>query len=225
MSTISGLPADTNIELAPLHSPLKIDAIEQKVSHLLTEAKINRPDLLAAEAKVRENAAQLAAVKASVLPSISVQAQALPGGVFSNTSGTNVDATLSLSFPLFTGFSYTYQVRQARANLETAEASRDQLYQQVQSQVWQNYYALKTAAENISTTEILLKSSIQANEQAFGQYKNGVGDILSVLTTQTTLANARVQNIQAQLNWYVALAQLAASVGALTNSSVRDPSL
>ncbi len=108
-------------------------------------------------------------------------------------------------------------MRNAEAKLHAARASRDQLNQQVQFQVWQAYYTLQIAAENIVTTAVLLKSSIQASEQAMGQYTAGVGNILTVLTTQTTLANARVQNIQAKLNWYIALAQLAAAIGALTS--------
>ncbi len=224
LATAMGLPADTSIPLAPLHNPPKIQQIEQAVPQLLALAKRDRPDLIAAEAQVRQSQAQLAATKASGLPTLTVTATAQPGGVFSNTTGTNTTAALTLSMPLFTGYSYTYSVKQAQAQTLAAQATRDQLNQQVQLQVWQAYFALKTAEQNVGTTEILLKSSLQAYNQAFGQYKNGVGDILSVLTTQATLAKARVQNIQAKLNWFVALAQLAAAVGTL-NSSVQDTSL
>jgi outer membrane protein len=225
LAVVLGLPASTPIKLSPLQSPLQIQAIEQSVTQLLQMAESHRPDLLAAEANYRQSQAQLMAVKTSVLPNLSIEASAEPGGVFSNTSGTNLEATLTLSMPLFTGFSYTYNVRQAQAQVQAAQATRDQLNQQVQSQVWQNYFALRTAKENIATTALLLQSSTQAHAQALGQYKSGVGDILSVLTTQSTLASARVQHIQAELNWYVALAQLAASVGGLTSASPQDLSL
>lgn len=223
--TAMGLPANIPIRLVELHNPPNTQKIAQNISQLLAAAKRNRPDLLAAEARVRQSQAELAAAKASVLPTLTVDATAEPGGLLSTTTGTEVTAALTLSIPLFTGFSYTYNVRQAQAQVQAAEATRDQLNQQVQFAVWQNYFALQTATQNIGATEILLRSSLQASEQALGQYKNGVGDILSVLTTQATLANARVQNIQAQLNWYVALAQLAAAVGTLNNASAQDPAL
>ncbi len=216
LASAMGLPVNTLVQIKPLQQPPKSKALEQSVEHILKIAQANRPDLLAAEAKVRQNAADLAATKASILPNLSLEASAKPGGVISNTTGTSVVANLTLSVPIFTGFSYTYQVRQAQAQVKAAEAARDQLNQQVQFQVWQNYFALQTAAKNITTTETLFVSSQQAYEQALGQYKNGVGDILTVLTTQATLANARVQHIQAQLNWYTALAQLAESAGVLT---------
>ena len=225
LATAMGLPANTSIRLVSLRQPPKIQALNRVVAGLLTVAKSNRPDLLAAEAKVRQSQAQLAATRASILPTLSVTASTAPGGIFSNTTGTDTTATLTLSVPLFTGFSYTYNVRQAQAQVLAAQATRDQLNQQIQFQVWQSYYALQTAEQNIGTTEILLKSSLQASNQALGQYKSGVGDILSVLTTQATLASARVQNVQAKLNWYIALAQLAAAVGTLTSSSAQDLSL
>ncbi len=205
-----------------MQKPPAIDQVSKNIPQLLAVAKMNRPDLLAAEAKVRQSQAQLAATKASAYPTLSITATTAQG-VFSVTPRAPLTtAALTLSFPLFTGFSYTYSVKQAEAQTESAAATRDQLNQQIQLQVWQAYFALQTAEKNIDTTEALLKSSLQASEQALGQYKNGVGDILSVLTTQTTLANARVQVIQAKLNWYIALAQFASAIGSLDPSSVRD---
>lgn len=223
LATAMGLPADAPIQLVALQHPPKTQPITKTVSHLLNVAKANRPDLLAAEAKVRQSRAELSATRASILPTLAVSATMTPGNIFTNIhNATDIQATLTLSVPLFTGFSYTYQVREDQAKVSQAQASRDLLIQQVEYQVWQTYYALQTAEQNIGTTEILLKSALQANNQALGQYKSGVGDILSVLTTQATLANARVQNVQAQLNWFIALAQLAAAIGQLQSSLSQD---
>jgi outer membrane protein len=222
LATSMGLPANAPVKLMELHEPPKTHQIQQKVAYLLTVAKGNRPDLLAAEAKVRQSQAQLAATRASVYPTLTVDANMIPGNVFTNNEGNDTTVLFTLSMPIFTGFSYTYNVRQAQAQLRASEATRDQLVQQVEFQVWETYFALQTAERNIGTTEILLKSALQASNQAIGQYKNGVGDILTVLTTQTTLARARVQHIQAQLNWYIALAQLAAAIGTLQSSSAQD---
>lgn len=220
LATSMGLPVNTTIQLVPLRHPPSVQEITQSMPQLLAAAKRNRPDLLASEANVRESAASLEATKASVYPTLSVEGTAVPGGFLnSTTTGTTVTAALTLSVPIFTGFNYTYSVKKAQADFLTAQATRDQLNQQVQQQVWQAYYALKTAEQNVGTTETLLKNSLQASNQALGQYKSGVGDILTVLTTQTTLANARVQAIQAKLNWYTALSQLAAAVGTLNSSS------
>ncbi len=214
LATTMGLPAKAKLGLLPLSPPTEQKKMDQSLDSMLEVAKRNRPDLLSAEAEVRQNQALLASTKASDLPVISLTGSATPS-IANVGNGTSLVGTVSLSIPLFTGFSYTYQVKKAAAVVAVAQATRDQLDQQVQYQVWQAYFALQTATQNISTTEILLKSSEQASQQAMGQYKGGVGNILTVLTTQSTLAGARVQHIQAQLNWYLALSQLAASMGIL----------
>ena len=53
-------------------------------------------------------------------------------------------------------------------------------------------------------------------------YKAGVGNILDLLNAQSALAAARLQRIQAALDWYVARASLARSIGTL-DGSLLDP--
>jgi len=214
LATAMGLPANTELKLLPLSSNAPIHQTTTNVTALLKAAQQHRPDLQAAEAQMRANQALLSATKAAALPKIQLTANASPN-IVGISSGTDMNAAVSLTVPIFTGFSQTYNVRQARAQVEIAAATRDQLVQQISLQVWQAYFALQTAEKSISNTDILFKSSEQSMQQASGQYKAGVGNILMVLTAQASLANARVQSIQARLNWYTALAQLAAAVGTL----------
>lgn len=213
LTTAMGLPADCTIQLLPL-SNIAIGKINEKVEWLLDAAKHYRPDLKAAEAQVRSSQASLAAIKAAGLPTLQVNATAGPH-VIGDTTVTGSTSSISITVPLFTGFQQRYNVRQAKAQVLAAQATRDQLNQQVEFDVWQAYYALKTAEKSIANADILLKSSEQSTLQAIGQYKSGVGNILMVLTSQTSLASARVQSVQARLSWYTALAQLAAAVGTL----------
>ena len=53
---------------------------------------------------------------------------------------------------------------------------------------------------------------------ALGRYKAGVGNILDVLNAQSALATARLQRIQALLDWNVSRAMLAKAVGTLDHS-------
>lgn len=214
LATSMGLPANTPLSLKPLADTPSLAAIKHHVSHLLMTAIQQRPDLLAAEAQVRADNAQLAATQAESRPVLQISADANPQTSDSGTV-TATSVNVSITMPLFTGFSHSYAVKAAQAQAYSAQANRDQLLEQVQLQVWQAYYTVQTAQTSITTTQALYKSSLQANQQAMGQYKAGVGDILTVLSTQSALANARVQTIQAKLNWYVALAQLAAAMGTL----------
>jgi TolC family type I secretion outer membrane protein len=214
LATLMGLPVDFKFTLIPLSKIPPIKPTQQQITDLLAEAKTERPDLLAAQATVLASQAQLAATKAAGRPSVQFNATSTPK-LTDDRNINNANVSLNVSVPLFTGYSQTYQVRQNKAQLDQAQATRDQLFQQVQLQVWQAYYALKTAENNIENTDTLLKSNEQAAKQAAGQYKAGVGTMLNMLTTQSSLATARVESIQARLNWYNALAQLSQAVGVL----------
>jgi outer membrane protein TolC len=50
---------------------------------------------------------------------------------------------------------------------------------------------------------------------AAGRYREGVGNIIDLLTAQTALANARAQQVQSRWQWYTSLAQLARDAGVL----------
>ena len=86
---------------------------------------------------------------------------------------------------------------------------------QVALDVWKAYQSLSTATQSLQTTADLVASAEQSERVALGRYKAGVGTILDVLSAQAALASARLQRIQAQLDWNVYRATLAQSVGAL----------
>jgi outer membrane protein TolC len=55
-----------------------------------------------------------------------------------------------------------------------------------------------------------------------GRYKAGVGNILDSINAQSALASARQQQIQANLNWNIARATLAQSIGGLDNAMIQS---
>ncbi len=67
---------------------------------LLADAKCNRPDLLAAEAAVGQTQAQLNATKASILPTLSLTSNIVPGGVFAATNEYQFDDWAQLVYPI-----------------------------------------------------------------------------------------------------------------------------
>ena len=106
-------------------------------------------------------------------------------------------------------------MRAAEARTEVQAARRDNVRQQVALDVWEAYQNLTTATQTIRTSADLLASAEQSERVALGRYKAGVGNILDVLTAQSALANARLQRIQAVLEWYVSRAALARAIGTL----------
>jgi outer membrane protein TolC len=82
-------------------------------------------------------------------------------------------------------------------------------------QVFQSYYALRTATARVSTADDLLASATESADAARGRYQGGVGTLLELLSAENALASARAQRIQARLGWQAALVQLARDAGIL----------
>ncbi|HSN17305.1 MAG TPA: TolC family protein [Gammaproteobacteria bacterium] len=213
-----GYPADTDVPLAPWDTQINARMPEQNIHDLLAEAAQARPELLASKAQQQAAVASLEAARGRGWPSLSLNGSAGRtttdiGGDKNTVNAYNAD--LSLSFPLFAGFANHAAVRQAEAAVDVAEATNEQLIQAVQLEVWQAYQNMRTAVSNLDTADLQLKSSQQAADVTQARYKNGLDSILDVLSAQATLANARVQQVQARLNWFAALAAMGHALGGL----------
>jgi outer membrane protein len=182
---------------------------------------VRRPDLKAAEAQLQAAEASIAVVRAQGRPSLSLAAGPSwqrNDGVSSNGSSIGV----VLNVPIFSGFENTYRVRSAEAQRDNRAAQRDRLRNQITLDVWRAYQSLTTATQTLQTTNDLLASAEQSARVALGRYKAGVGNVLDLLSAQSALANARVQRIQAELDWNIYRATLAQSMGALDQSLLQN---
>ncbi|PIS19361.1 MAG: TolC family protein [Zetaproteobacteria bacterium CG12_big_fil_rev_8_21_14_0_65_55_1124] len=194
-------------------------ALEEDVGKLIAAAQEQRPDLAAAEARIRAANASIDSVYASGMPQLTVDAtasdsrSAAAGGNYAKTGSGSI--ALNLSFPVFTGFRTTYQTRAAEAQLENSIATRDQLAQQVTLQVWQAYQNLRTQGQALRTADDLLASASESEAMSLGRYREGVGNILDLLSAQSAMANARQQHVTALYNWHAARFSLAQALGAL----------
>ena len=211
-----GLMADHSLVLSADPVPEQVPTLSGRMGDLIAEAARQRPDLAAAQAQRDAAAANVQVARAAGRPVISV----IAGHQFSYATGSaNQDYSqvgLNITVPIFTGFDVTYGVRQAQAALEVSEVNVDQVRLGVSQGVWNAYYALKSANEQLSTTAALSKTAEENEQVALGRYQAGVGTIVDVLTAQTAAATARQVRINAELNWRVARAQLALALGRLT---------
>ena len=215
LSSAVGLPVNTTLQIQTLGGEPRIREITEALNDILSRAKANRPDLIAAEAQARSARAQADAASKSGLPSLTVSGATGRTFFVQDLPYTNTNALLlSLSIPLFTGFNQTYTVRQAEARAAQAEASRDALSRQTELEVWQSYYDVQTAASGVSTTAVQLRAAQQTAEATFARYQGGFGSLLDLITAQVDESNARVQRIQSFLDWFTAVARLNFSIGA-----------
>ena len=124
-----------------------------------------------------------------------------------------------MRIPLFTGYQSTYQILQARDQLEVQTATRDRLATDVSLDVWRAYQDLRTQGQSLTTTDELVASAQESYNAALARYKAGVGTIIDLLNAQSALASAQLQRIQARYRWNLAKVTLARAIGVL------DPAL
>ena len=214
LATAAGVPVGAALRVQGLQGPPQIREMTEPVATMLERAKANRPDLIAAQSQVLAARASAEATARSTLPSIEIAGNA--NRTMFGDNRPSADAyglAFNVRIPLFSGFRDTYAVRQAEAQRAQAEATRDQLFQQAQLEVWQSYYDLQTSASTISSTEVQVKSAEQAANVALARYESGFGSIVDLVTAQTDESTARVQRVQAYFDWFVAFARLSYSIG------------
>jgi outer membrane protein TolC len=218
-----GLDAGAPLTLAEIAEVMPDAAFERDVNALIAQARARRPDLKAAEAQEHAARASVDLARANGLPTLSLGSGPSWAGGNRDTISSHSNAIgLTLTLPLFSGFNTTYNVRTAQARVDVAGAQRDNVRLQVAFDVWTAYQSLITATQAIRTTADLLASAEQSENVALGRYKAGVGSILDVLNAQSALAAARLQRIQARLDWNVFRATLAKALGTL-DSSLLNP--
>lgn len=209
-----GFEAQLRIVLAELPAVPAGVVFQKEVDALIAEAQTRRPDLRAAEAQLKAAEASIDLARAQGRPTISLGAGPSwqdSAGVI--TQGGSVGLTLNV--PIFSGFDTTYRVRSASAQADVRTAQRDRIRNQIALDVWKAYQSLTTATQSLKTTADLVASAEQSAQVALGRYKAGVGTVLDLLSAQSALASARLQRIQAQLDWNVYRATLAQAMGAL----------
>src|SRR3989440_3976100 len=212
-----GLPANVPYDLAVPSDTTVPPGISDSVDALIERAVRERPDLAAERALVAAARARVSVARSQALPSLR------GGGTTSETDflsrpplfRNSYTATLTLSIPLFSGGAQIYDVKAAAAAADAAARRAHSFEQQVVYEVFNAYYALRTATQQVRTSADLLTSATQSEQVALGRYRAGAGTLLDLLTAQAALAGARADAIGARFSWYVALAQLAHDTGVL----------
>lgn len=213
-----GVPADMPLKLKADPVPTEVPALTARIADLMTQAERQRPDLAAARSQVESAIQDITVARAAGRPSIALAAsrdRVDTAGIPLQNFG---QIGLTVTVPIFTGFSVGYGVRQAQATLETREASAEQARLQVTLDVWNGYYSLDAANKLLAASATLLKTAQTNQEVALGRYKAGVGSIVDLLTAQAAYAAALTSRITAEQSWQVARAQLVLAVGRLTGT-------
>jgi outer membrane protein len=216
LATAMGVPANTPYDIEDLTWSPPLDQITSDVDAYIQKAQTDRPDLAAQKNLVEQAMAKTRSTRSAMYPNL-VLNNRYGGWIGSvQTQWENQNSTeLALNVPIFYGYSKRYDLLKAEQDAQVEKEQLNILEQRIIFQVWSSYFNLKTAAQQVHTSEDLMKSALQSYDVALGRYKEGVGGFLDLLAAQSTLENARAQRVDAMANWYISLANLSRDTGAL----------
>lgn len=112
------------------------------------------------------------------------------------------------NWPIFDGFETAGRVKQARAQLETAEINYADAVRQVELEVQQAYSNLQQGAELIRSQSENVAQAEEALRLASARLSAGAGTQLEVLNARVEVTRAQSVRLQAMFSYAAALAEL-----------------
>jgi outer membrane protein TolC len=219
LASAMGLKVSVPLDIVEIPESSRVRESEE-MDRLLDEAMKNRPELLAAVARIRSKQAGIEEAKSRWWPKVSASAGYgwIDDGFPPNQEQWSIG--LGLSFPLFTGFQRGYQAERARTDTEQAKAEYASQLRGVELEVWTAYSKIKEAEEAIQAAHAFVASAEESARLSEGEYKAGTGNIIALIDARTAHTSARNRLLQARFAWYTARAQFAKSVGRSLTSDI-----
>ena len=193
----------------------KLAMQDMSVEEMIETAINLRPEIQRVTKDIEAATQNVKAIKANHLPTISLSASSGYGDSYKEKSAYDYSSSIGLnvSFPLFSGFSTTYNVKEAEAQKQKAVLQKEDMIVTVKNEVWTSYHNYKTAVSSYEISKKALESAVENERVAFASYQVGKGDILNLLTAGSQLSNARKEVIIAYYAVLTSKASLYRAIG------------
>jgi outer membrane protein TolC len=210
-----GLPLAQSFNLTDKAPYAPFDQLD--ADQLILQAEANRKDLAALVEQTAAATEQRKAATAARLPTIAAAADYGDTGTTLAHSHGTVDATGSLSMPVFEEFALRGQAQQAQAQLDTAQAQLSDKKAQVEADVRDALLDIASAQKQVEVARSSVDLANEALKEAQERYANGVSDNLAVSQAQQSVAQADSQYVASLYRHNVAKLSLARALGAGQN--------
>src|SRR3989441_1877446 len=207
LATAMGLPATTPLQIQDnlLYQPVTLDR-----ARLAEDALRQRPEYRQARLNAEANDARLRRSFRDFFPDIT-------GGGFYGAQRADMneiwELNLSLNWTLYDGGNRIARYREARANLEAAQARVKASELDISREVEQSINNVIEADERIQAAQGAAASAQENFRLAQGRFDAGVGTILELTDAQLALTQAQNTEAQALADYRIALARLDRAVG------------
>jgi len=184
---------------------------------LPSELLTRRPDILAAEANLRSEYANIGAARAAFFPQITLTGSF--GIASASLDGLSKGGAAAWSFgpsitvPIFEGGRLRASLDVARIQRDIGIAQYQKAIQTAFSEVANDLAARGTYDDQIASLERYITALQRSLDLSLERYRNGVDDYLSVLTAQSNLYSGQQMLVAVRLNRLTNLVALYKDLG------------
>jgi outer membrane protein len=223
LGRIMGVPGNAVITM-PDDLPENAAEIGKDLNGWLEEAQKDHPAIIAAKAQVEAAENQVKVATSAGLPNVNFAANLYqntrPGEAVSQVPLRETTVGIGVSIPIFEGFTTTYKIRGAQAQVEQKKAQLADTEMQIALDLIRAYADTASALRNLDVSAHLVQGAQEALAVSRRRYENGAADITEMLDTQSALSKARRERIRCLAEWHSARLRLLASAGQLGRSAV-----
>ncbi|HKB90164.1 MAG TPA: TolC family protein [Opitutaceae bacterium] len=193
---------------------LIVPLISPSLEDVVAASRLRRPELLRQDKTIQAAESRIDVARGDYYPSLSVF-----GGYRwekSNFTGNRLEGWntgVQADWAIFDGRATAGKVQQARARLQQAKHTKEEISLSIDVQVRQAYSGLTEASELLQASEKVVEQARESLRLSQSRYGAGSATQLDVLQAQSALTEARTNLAQAQHDYAVAVARLRRAMG------------
>lgn len=210
-----GMPLAQKINLVDKAPYAAFDQVD--VDAAIKQAHVNRKDLQALVEQTKAAEQQRKAATADRFPTLSANVDYGDIGVNVRHSHGTIDASGTVSAPVFKEFALRGEAEQAQSQLDTQKAQLSDMNAQVEADVRDALLDLQSAQQQVEVARSSVDLATEALTEAQQRYVAGVSDNLAVSQAEQSVAQANEQYVASLYRHNVAKLSLARALGAAEN--------
>lgn len=186
-------------------------SFKENIKTLYQATLMNQPELLIFSYAIEKNKFAKSLAKKSFFPDL--MASLVQRGITSGSIGP-WDLMLSFSVPLWFWKKQKYEVKEAIANLEEAQAAYKAMQNKAFSEVKDLFVKIEVAKNKIELYKTNLLPILEGSiEVSLTSFRSGKGDFMKLLDTQRMFIDAKMSYYKALVEYNMDLADLGRSAG------------
>jgi outer membrane protein TolC len=217
LNNLTGRPLQTIV--VPMDVPESSSEVPGLTLELVQSAREHRPELKALRARKEMSESGVTAARGGWYPLIALQAgydYAKPNQRIippADRWESTWDVGISVQWNIWDWLTTSQQVSQAQAIVQQAEAGLQQYENAVEMQVMQQYWKVQESQQKQVVAKKGLEQATENYRITNEKYKSGIGTNTDVLDAEVAMLNARLNHLQANIDYQLAQAALEHATG------------